>query len=86
MDLSNIPLAENCIYRNCILQVLGRDDDVGGDREGRAEGAASSESLSMALNQLESGILMVSSLRQEDGCAQRLACKLGDIAKENVSK
>ena len=76
------------------MQVLGRRDERKTDREGRSQDSSaapapdafSPETLEVALNQLESGILMVSSLTRDDGCAQRLACKLGDIAKENVSK
>ena len=28
-------------------------------------------------------MLLLSALRQEDGCAERLACRLGDLAKES---
>ncbi|TRY63437.1 hypothetical protein TCAL_04306, partial [Tigriopus californicus] len=53
--------------------VLGRKDDLDGDLA----------LLDHAINQLESGILMISSLRRQDTCAEKLACKLGGLAKEN---
>ncbi len=40
------------------------------------------DSLEYALEQLESGALMVSALTREDGCSARLACRLGDLARE----
>lgn len=52
--------------------VLGRKDDLDGDLA----------LLDHTINQLESGILMISSLRRQDTCAEKLACKLGGLAKE----
>lgn len=37
--------------------------------------------LDQALGQLETGVMMMSALRYEDGCSQRLACKLGQMAR-----
>ena len=37
----------------------------------------------LSLGHLESGVMMISALRHEDGCSQRLACKLGKMAKES---
>uniref|UniRef100_A0A0K2VCF1 Uncharacterized protein n=2 Tax=Lepeophtheirus salmonis TaxID=72036 RepID=A0A0K2VCF1_LEPSM len=36
-----------------------------------------------ALNQLESGVMMISAIRHEDSCSAKLACKLGDAAKDS---
>ena len=40
------------------------------------------DSLEYALDQLESGVMMVSAMTREDGCSARLACRLGEMAKE----
>lgn len=39
--------------------------------------------LDQALGQLETGVMMISALRYEDGCSQRLACKLGQMARSS---
>jgi hypothetical protein len=51
---------------------------------GRRMDRAEDESvIEQALGQLESGVMMVSALRHEDGCSMRLACRLGKLAKES---
>jgi len=45
-----------------------------------------SSSLDLALQQLEAGLLLVGGLRaEEDGCAERLACKLGGLARKGFT-
>ena len=41
--------------------------------------------LELALDRLESGMLMISALRHESGCQERLACRIGDLAKERFA-
>ena len=40
-------------------------------------------SILLFTERLESGILMVSALRSNDGCSKRLACRMGKMAKES---
>ena len=39
--------------------------------------------IEQALGHLESGILMMSALKYEGACAERLACRLGDLARDS---
>ena len=48
-----------------------------GRREDRSD-----DPLLNALDQLESGVMLVSAMSREDGCSARLACRIGQLARD----
>ena len=61
------PNTFNVLGSNSLGIAIGRDGRVEEDET----------VLDQALTHLESGIMMLSAIRHEDGCSQRLACHLG---------
>ena len=60
--------------------MIGRRDrkvDGGG-------GGGFSGTMSEALDRFENGIMMVSAIRHDADCAERFACRLGEIAREEA--
>ena len=51
-------------------------------RNGRND-ADNDSIMDQALSQLETGVMMLTSIRYEDGCSARLACKLGRLAQDS---
>merc|ERR1712226_226000 len=50
---------------------------------GRRNGRVDESILDQTLGNLETGVLMMSALRTEDGCSARLACRLGQAARQS---
>ena len=61
---------------------LNNGNVILGRRNGRVEGDKESI-LDQTLGSLETGVLMMSALRTEDGCSARLACRLGQAARQS---
>ena len=53
-----------------------------GRRQDRAENENESV-IEMTLAQLETGVMMIGALRHQDGCSKRLACRLGQMARDS---
>ena len=55
-----------------------------GRTDRKVDGGGFSGTMDEALDRFENGIMMVSAIRHDDACAERFACRLGEIAKESL--
>ena len=56
-----------------------------GRRDRKVDGGGGfSGTMGEALDRFENGIMMVSAIRHDGACAERFACRLGEIAKESL--
>jgi hypothetical protein len=69
------------------IVISGRKDEDGqrGNRAGDAGGGITGiTTMKEALDRFESGIMMVSAIRHDAGCAERFACQLGQMARNSL--
>ena len=71
-------LVFNGLFPNSLF-LSGQQLSIGRRKDGRAEDETM---LDNALAQLENGVLIMSAIRQGGDCSTRLACKLGDAARD----
>ena len=56
-----------------------------GRRDRKVDGSVGfSGTMSEALDRFENGIMMVSAIRHDEDCAERFACRLGEIARGSL--
>ena len=72
----------NGLFPNSIF--LGGSGLTFGRSEGARRADTSDDPLDVAISQLENGVLIMSAIRDGGQCSAKLACKLGEMAKNSL--